>query len=160
MFPRRRRLSAFPVSMADALALFEPLMRRNALKNQTSDRLWMEAAMRTERRLKNPEFELRGVNHLALVCSDMNRTIDFYSDVLGMPLVGDIKLPDGMGHHFFFDIGKGALLAFFWFRSAPGAAPGVTSPRKNLGDSTDSDDFISAHASMNHVAFDVPAEKI
>ena len=26
---------------------------------------------------KNTEFELRGVNHLALVCSDMGRTVDF-----------------------------------------------------------------------------------
>jgi catechol 2,3-dioxygenase-like lactoylglutathione lyase family enzyme len=116
--------------------------------------------MRTHQAFKNREFELRGLNHLALVCSDMNRTIDFYSDVLGMPLVGDIKLPDGMGHNFFFDVGKGALLAFFWFRSAPKSAQGVTSPRKNYGDSTDSDDLISAHGSMNHVAFDVPAEKI
>src|SRR5262245_23788501 len=116
--------------------------------------------MSIQQAFKNREFELRGFNHLVLVCSDMKRTIEFYSDVLGMPLVGDIKLPEGMGHDFFFDIGKGALLAFFWFRSAPGAAAGVTSPRKNFGDSTDSDDFISAHASMNHVAFDVPAGKI
>lgn len=116
--------------------------------------------MSTEQGSKNPRFELRGINHLALVCSDMARTVDFYSNVLGMPLVGDIELPEGLGHHFFFDIGKGDLLAFFWFRGAPEAAPGVASPRKNLGDSTDPNDFITAHASMNHVAFDVPLEKI
>lgn len=33
----------------------------------------------------NSKYELRGINHLALVCSDMQRTIDFYSGVLGMP---------------------------------------------------------------------------
>lgn len=115
--------------------------------------------MSTEPGLKNPEFELRGLNHLALVCSDMKRTVDFYSDVLGMSLVGDIELPDGMGHHFFFDIGKGDVLAFFWFAKAPKAAPGVASPRKIFGDSNDPNDGVTAHASMNHVAFDVPAER-
>ena len=25
------------------------------------------------------EFEITGVNHLALVCSDMQRTVDFYT---------------------------------------------------------------------------------
>ena len=32
-------------------------------------------------------FELRGINHLALVCRDMERTVEFYTNVLGMPLV-------------------------------------------------------------------------
>ena len=36
---------------------------------------------------KNTEFQLGGINHLALVCADMRRTIDFYSGVLGMPLL-------------------------------------------------------------------------
>jgi len=116
--------------------------------------------MSTEQGLKNSQFELRGVNHLALICSDRTRTIDFYSNVLGMPLVGDIELPGGAGHHFFFDIGKGDLLAFFEFRDAPEAAPGIASPRQNIGVSADPKDIITAHASMNHVAFDVPAEKV
>jgi catechol 2,3-dioxygenase-like lactoylglutathione lyase family enzyme len=116
--------------------------------------------MGAEPRSKNPEFELRGINHLALVCSDLQRTIDFYGNVLGMPLVLNLEMPNGMGNHFFFDIGKGDLLAFFWFATAPTAAPGVASPRKNLGESNDPDDFKTAHASMNHVAFDVPPEMI
>jgi catechol 2,3-dioxygenase-like lactoylglutathione lyase family enzyme len=116
--------------------------------------------MSTQQGLKNPRFELRGVNHLALVCSDMARTVDFYSNVLGMPMVGDIEMPNGRGHHFFFDIGKGDLLAFFCFANAPKAAPGVASPRRNIGESSDPNDLITAHASMNHVAFDVPPEKI
>ena len=111
--------------------------------------------MSTEQGLKNQEFELRGVNHLALVCSDMKRTMDFYRDVLGMPLVDDVELPDGMGHQFFFDMGKGSLLAFFWFCGAPGMA----SP-KNLGDSTNPGDVIAADSSIYHLAFNVPAEKI
>ena len=48
---------------------------------------------------KNEQFELRGINHLALVCKDMARTVDFYTNVLGMPLVKTIELPLGMGQH-------------------------------------------------------------
>ena len=59
----------------------------------------------------NREFDIRGVNHLALVCKDMARTVEFYRDVLGMPLVKTIDLPGGHGQHFFFDIGNGDSLA-------------------------------------------------
>lgn len=103
---------------------------------------------------QNKEFELRGVNHLALVCRDMKRTVDFYSGLLGMPLVKTIELPDGRGQHFFFDIGNGDSLAFFWFPDAPAAAPGIASPEPS------GLDLRTAHGSMNHVAFDVSPEKI
>ena len=104
----------------------------------------------------NKEFELRGVNHLALVCKDMARTVDFYSNTLGMPLTKTIDLPNGRGQHFFFDLGNGDSLAFFWFPDAPEAAPGIASPRANVGQGS----LTTAHGSMNHVAFDIPAEKI
>lgn len=107
-------------------------------------------------RRKNKEFELRGVNHLALVCKDMARTVDFYSQTLGMPLTKTIELPNGMGQHFFFDIGNKDSLAFFWFPEAPEAAPGIASPKNNVGQGA----ITTAHGSMNHVAFDVPAEKL
>ena len=105
---------------------------------------------------KNKTFELRGVNHLALVCKDMARTVDFYSNVLGMPLKKTLDLPAGMGQHFFFDIGNGDSLAFFWFPEAPDRAPGVASPAHNVGEGP----IATAHGSMNHIAFDVPAEKM
>jgi catechol 2,3-dioxygenase-like lactoylglutathione lyase family enzyme len=103
----------------------------------------------------NPEFELRGVHHLALVCRDMAKTVDFYSGVLGMPLVKTIELPADMGQHFFFDIGNGDCLAFFWFPDAPEPVPGVTAPASFpiVGD------LRSAISSMNHVAFSVPPER-
>jgi catechol 2,3-dioxygenase-like lactoylglutathione lyase family enzyme len=107
------------------------------------------------RKRENKEFELRGINHLALVCKDMARTVDFYSNVLGMPLIKTIDLPGGMGQHFFFDIGNGDSLAFFWFAEAPEAAPGIAAP---IALPTQGD-FRSAHGSMNHIAFNVPAEK-
>ena len=55
-------------------------------------------------------FELRGINHLALVCRDMERTVDFYTNVLGMPLVKTIELPAGHGT---------ALLLRLWRRRLP-----------------------------------------
>lgn len=33
----------------------------------------------------NREFALGGVNNVALVCSDMARTVEFHSGVLGIP---------------------------------------------------------------------------
>jgi catechol 2,3-dioxygenase-like lactoylglutathione lyase family enzyme len=99
---------------------------------------------------------VRGINHLALVCSDMARTVDFYTNVLGFPLVKTVELPGGRGQHFFFDIGLPATLAFFWFPDAPPAAPGIG----HQGKMTDPGGPVSAVASMNHVAFDVPVDQI
>jgi catechol 2,3-dioxygenase-like lactoylglutathione lyase family enzyme len=111
----------------------------------------MEASMA---RPKNGEFELQGVNHLALVCKDMARTVAFYRDTLGMPLIKTIELPNGMGQHFFFDLGNGDSLAFFWFSDAPQAQPGVSSAKPGPMPGP------SAHGSMNHVAINVPADRI
>ena len=101
-------------------------------------------------------FELRGINHLALVCRDMARTVEFYEGVLGMPLVKTVELPAGMGQHFFFDCGGGDLLAFFWFPEAPEGVPGISAPAAR----PDKGDLTSAIGSMNHVAFDVAPEDI
>jgi catechol 2,3-dioxygenase-like lactoylglutathione lyase family enzyme len=101
-------------------------------------------------------FEFRGINHLALVSSDMARTVDFYEGVLGMPLVKTVELPAGMGQHFFFDCGGDDLLAFFWFPGAPEGVPGISAPAAR----PDKGDLTSAIGSMNHVAFAVPAEKM
>ena len=104
----------------------------------------------------NKEFQFGGINHLALLCKDMARTVHFYQDVLGMPLVKTIDLPGGMGQHFFFDIGGGDSLAFFWFPDAPEAHPGVSSPAAVPGLGKE---ITTAHGSMNHVALNVPEEK-
>ena len=100
-------------------------------------------------------IKTNGVNHVALVCSDMARTVDFYQGLLGFPLVKTIDLPAGMGQHFFFDIGNDDCLAFFWFPGAVDAQPGVS----NAPGLPDRGDITSAHASMNHLAFDVPLER-
>jgi catechol 2,3-dioxygenase-like lactoylglutathione lyase family enzyme len=98
-------------------------------------------------------MKTKGINHLALVCRDMAETQAFYTQVLGMPLVKTVTLPDG-GQHFFFDCGGGNLLAFFWWENAPAAAPGIASvedfPRKAM----------TAVGSMNHVAFEMDEDQL
>ena len=56
----------------------------------------------------------RGVHHQALLCSDVERTIVFYQELLGFPLTELFENRDYAGStHFFFDIGNGNCLAFF-----------------------------------------------
>src|SRR5947209_1627628 len=58
----------------------------------------------------------QGVHHIALLSSDVERTVRFYQDVLGFPLTEVFENRDYRGsNHFFFDIGHGNLLAFFDF---------------------------------------------
>src|SRR6187551_1898995 len=58
----------------------------------------------------------RGLHHVAVLCSDVERTIRFYQDVLEFPLTEIFENRDYKGsNHFFFDIGNGNLLAFFDF---------------------------------------------
>lgn len=66
-----------------------------------------------------------GINHLAMVTGDMDMTIRFWRDLLGMRLVA------GLGRegyrHYFFEISENDLLAFFEW-------PGVTPvPEKDHG---------------------------
>ena len=101
-------------------------------------------------------FGVRGINHLALVCSDMAATVAFYEGLLGMPLVKTVELGGGLGQHFFFDAGGNNQLAFFWFPHGPGVAPGIAMP----ADRPDRGGIHSAHGSMNHLAFNVDCETI
>src|SRR3546814_18233078 len=73
---------------------------------------------------------------------------EFYRDKLGMPLTKTSDLPGGRGQHFFFDIGNGDSLAFFWFPDAPEAVPGILAPAALPTKGS----FVSAHGSMNHIA--------
>ena len=99
----------------------------------------------------NTEFELRGFNHIAFVCRDMAETVAWYEDKLGMKLVKTLELPGGRGQHFFLDMGNGVDgIAFFWFPNAPEGIPGTS---LNI-------DGVTAIGTMNHIAFDVPADKI
>lgn len=103
-------------------------------------------------------MEFQGLHHLALVCSDMERTVQFYTEVLGMKLKKGFDLAGGYGQHFFFDMGGGNELAFFWFRDAPAREPGVAAPSTLVG--RQPGNITSAHGSMNHVAIRVAPENI
>ena len=70
--------------------------------------------------LKDPPARPRstagGVHHLALLCSDVERTIRFYQELLGFPLVELFENRDYKGStHLFFDLGHDNTLAFFDF---------------------------------------------
>jgi len=95
----------------------------------------------------------KGINHVALVCRDMEETVRFYTEVLNMPLFKTVALPDG-GQHFFFDCGGGAAIAFFWWQDAPEAAPGIASVRQFPFDAK------TAIGSMNHLAFDMEESEL
>ena len=63
-----------------------------------------------------PPSSARGVHHVALLSTDVGRTIEFYQGLLEFPLVELFENRDYQGStHFFFDIGHGNLLAFFDF---------------------------------------------
>ena len=63
---------------------------------------------------QRPASTARGVHHQALLCSDVERTIDFYQGLLGFPFTDLFENRDYAGStHFFFDIGNGNALAFF-----------------------------------------------
>jgi catechol 2,3-dioxygenase-like lactoylglutathione lyase family enzyme len=70
-------------------------------------------------------LRLKGVDHLAWVTWKPEETVRFYRDVLGLPLVHAITatgwvsetFPDFV--HFFFALGKGDHLAFFYYFGLP-----------------------------------------
>lgn len=67
----------------------------------------------------------RGIHHAALICSDVEQTIDFYQGLLGFPLVELVENRDYPGSsHLFFDVGNSTLLGFFDFPGL-GLEPGV-----------------------------------
>ena len=110
-------------------------------------------------------FGIRGVSHLALVSSDMAATVDFYSGVLGLPLIvtigeerplvdssADATPSIGGLQHFFFDMGNGDTLAFFWFPNGSPSAPGIAQP--------DVASQVSADGSMHHLAFEISPDSL
>ena len=65
---------------------------------------------------ERPASAARGLHHVAVLCADVERTIRFYQDLLEFPLTEIVGNRDYEGsNHFFFDIGRGNLLAFFDF---------------------------------------------
>ena len=59
-----------------------------------------------------------GINHLAMVTGDMDATIRFWRDLLGMRLVAGLGRPGY--RHYFFEISRQDMIAFFEW---PGVVP-------------------------------------
>ncbi|HEX3588334.1 MAG TPA: VOC family protein [Pseudonocardiaceae bacterium] len=88
-----------------------------------------------------PATPVRGVHHIALICKDVEQTIEFYQEFLGFPLVELVENRDYAGSsHFFFDIGNRNLLGFFDF-------PGHPHP-----------DFAETIGAVQHMALSISAE--
>lgn len=84
----------------------------------------------------------RGLHHVALICRDVEQTVQFYQGLLGFPLVEMVENRDYAGStHFFFDIGHGNLLGFFDF-------PGHEHP-----------DFQETIGGIQHIAISVTKEQ-
>lgn len=102
------------------------------------------------------QAKVRGVHHLALNTDDMKKTVEFYVDVLGMPLVHAMKVPPGLGkgkdnrgnppyeeiRHYLFDMGNDSSLAFF-------EIPKGAEPAHNR----------NAVGAMQHCAFTITPER-
>lgn len=83
-----------------------------------------------------------GVDHLALICSDLDATIQFYTTVLGMRLTKIVTNRDEpTSTHIFLDMGGGNQLAFFDF------------PKKGP------DKTVRGIGSMHHVALKASPEQ-
>ena len=72
---------------------------------------------------------LGGVHHIAQVTSCPEETLRFYRDALGFPLLHTVSATGWLSNdypdfiHFFFGLGKGCHLAFFYFFSDPDDKP-------------------------------------
>ncbi len=57
-----------------------------------------------------PASSARGVHHTAMISSDVERTIRFYVELCGFPLLEMFENRDYQGStHFFFDLGQGRV---------------------------------------------------
>jgi catechol 2,3-dioxygenase-like lactoylglutathione lyase family enzyme len=115
---------------------------------------------------KSTKFDVRGISHLALVCSDLKETDHFYQEVLGLPRVRTAELPGG-GQQFFYQIADNSMISACWYPESPAHAPyvassgwhGVSAETGNQNPPPPGVKAVSAHASLNHVAFTIPLEK-
>ena len=58
-------------------------------------------------------MQLRGVHHVTAICRDLERTIAFYRDMLGLPIVHDAPSDDDPdARHVWFDGGEGSYVSF------------------------------------------------
>lgn len=70
-----------------------------------------------------------GLHHITLVCSDAQRTVDFYTRVLGQRFIKKtMNFDDPLSYHLYFgdELGRpGTAITFFEWRGAPRGYPGI-----------------------------------
>ena len=93
----------------------EPTAGLKGADREGADRRRAEIAAKHLRPKKQrPSSAARGVHHVALLSSDVERTVEFYQGVLEFPLTDMFENRDYSGStHFFFDLGHGNAIAFF-----------------------------------------------
>ncbi|MBI3287807.1 MAG: VOC family protein [Chloroflexi bacterium] len=70
-------------------------------------------------------MKLSGIHHITLICSDMERTVKFYTEVLGLVLVKrTVNFDDPSAKHFYFGDERGSPGSLVTFFEYPGGAPG------------------------------------
>jgi glyoxylase I family protein len=112
-----------------------------SLESAANRERWAQKYLRPA--AERPKSTVRGLHHLALICSDVEQTIQFYQELLGFPLVELMENRDYTGStHLFFDMGHDNLLAFFDFPGL-GLQPGIEALGgvQHIAISIDSDNF-------------------
>jgi catechol 2,3-dioxygenase-like lactoylglutathione lyase family enzyme len=107
---------------------------------------------------------VHGVDHAAFPTFDPAATVHFYRDVLGFPVVHSICAagwgpddhPDFI--HFFFDIGNGDRLAFFYYFGLKPEVGGADQPRGDVY-ARFGDDVPTFFVNSRHLALHVDSEE-
>ena len=101
--------------------------------------------MTTTQNVEATPLHWRGINHLALITTDMDATVRFYHGVLGARLVA--TLGNSEFRHYFFEFGPQSTVAFFDYADSAiepfAKAAGVPDPRA---------------AQFDHLALNLPDE--
>ncbi len=92
-----------------------------------------------------PKIRYTGINHLAMVTGDMDATIRFWRDLLGMRLIAGLGRPGY--RHYFFEITPHDMIAFFEW-------PGVEPLREK-----DHGVPVKGPFAFDHIAFEVAADE-
>jgi glyoxylase I family protein len=71
-------------------------------------------------------MQLRGLHHVTAICRDLERTIAFYRDVLGLAVVQDaVSDDDPDARHVWFGSGDGTFVSLMEYADMPDGVVGV-----------------------------------
>src|SRR3954447_14566546 len=73
-------------------------------------------------------MRLRGLHHVTAICRDLEATIEFYQDTLGLPIVHDAPSDDDPdARHVWFGCGDGTFVSFMEYARMPEGVVGIGS---------------------------------